>query len=57
MLDSGEHFTRSVAVHEGYCLQKSARVVPHGGYQTSKSIERYVNDKLGKKVQSKFALS
>ena len=40
VVDSGENFARSVAVHEGYCLQKSARIIPQGGYQLNKQIEK-----------------
>jgi actin-related protein len=42
VLYSGENFTRSVAVHEGYCLLKSAKVSPYGGHQLSKDIERFL---------------
>lgn len=57
VLDSGENFTRSVAVHEGFCLGKSARVVPHAGRELSLEVERWLEGKIGRKLANKYQLN
>jgi actin-related protein len=57
VVDSGDNFTRSVAVHEGFCLNKSARVVPYGGRNLSIELERFLTAKLGKRIVNKYLLS
>jgi len=39
VIDSGANFTRSVAVHEGFCLYKSTKVVPYGGKHLNKDMK------------------
>lgn len=57
VVDSGANFTRTVAVHEGFCLLKSLRVAPYGGSQLSQHIEKILSDKMGKPLLNKYALS
>jgi hypothetical protein len=45
-----------VAVHEGFCLYKSARVVPFAGRNLSKDLERIVEEKIGGALRNKYAL-
>ena len=46
-----------MAVHEGYCLNKSARVAAYGGHQLSKQIDKILSDKTGQQFLNKYALS
>jgi hypothetical protein len=46
-----------VAVHEGFCLNKSARVVPYGGRHLSLELERFLEGKLGSRIANKYVLS
>lgn len=57
VVDSGHNFTRSVAVHEGFCLNKSARVVAYGGKHVSLELEKLLTAKMGKPLFNKYALS
>jgi actin-related protein len=57
VVDSGHNFTRSVAVHEGYCLLKSARVAAYGGSQLSQRVEDCLNEKTALQFQNKYMLS
>ncbi len=40
--DSGDTYTRVVAVHDGYCLYKSARSIAYAGSTLTNSIRRVV---------------
>ena len=40
--DSGETYTRVVAVHDGFCLHKSARSIPYAGATLTQSIRKLV---------------
>ena len=57
VVDSGDNFTRTVAVHEGFCLLKSVRVAPYGGSQLGKQIEKVLSAKIGKPLLNKYAFS
>lgn len=57
VVDSGENYTRSVAVHEGYCLLKSARVAPYGGSHLSRDIEHFIAQKTGEPLKNRYSLS
>jgi hypothetical protein len=46
-----------VAVHEGYCLNKSIRSAAYGGHQLSKEINRVLSEKTENRFLNKYAAS
>lgn len=46
-----------MAVHEGFCLNKSARVVAYGGRHVSLELEKLLTAKIGRPLANKYALS
>lgn len=46
-----------MAVHEGFCLNKSARVVAYGGKHVSLELEKLLTAKIGRPLANKYVLS
>jgi actin-related protein len=40
--DSGDSYTKIVAVHDGYCLYKSAKTIPYAGNTLTQNIRKLV---------------
>lgn len=57
VIDSGESFTRSVAVQEGFCLYKSTKVFPYGGKHLNRDLKLLIESKIGGAIQNKYQLS
>jgi len=55
--DSGDTYTKVVAVHDGYCLYKSARSIPYAGSTLTSNIRNLVENMIGSKVPTRFSNS
>lgn len=57
VVDSGDSSTRVTVVHDGFVLNKTAKIVPYGGKTLSHEFERLIRAKTGKNVQTRFHLT
>lgn len=55
--DSGDTYTRFVAVHDGYCLYKSSRSIAYAGSTITNSIRKLVEKSTGGIVPIRFSSS